>query len=38
MVELGEDLKRSRGNDISGGIGPRDKDPRVLGQRSPSQW
>ena len=24
--------------DISGGIAPKDKDPRVLGQRSPSQW
>ena len=24
-------------SDISGGIAPRDRDPRVLGQRSPSQ-
>ena len=24
--------------DISGGIALRDKDPRVSGQRSPSQW
>ena len=23
---------------ISGGIAPKDKDPRVSGQRSPSQW
>ena len=24
--------------DLSGGITPRERDPRVLGQRSPSQW
>ena len=23
---------------ISGGIAPRDRDPRVSGQRNPSQW
>ena len=39
LVRLGRWCATIASNpNISGGIAPKDRDPRVSGQRSPSQW